>query len=528
MAAAEPFEFDLSQIQALPPERQRQELAKIALLKQRLEANPLWTYVPHEGDGGKTSWGQLGFHRITSHMGAFVAGNRAGKTHCGAADLLIQTLGEEWLPPWLRPFKRWDVPGGFQGRVVGVDLPNWLEKVMLPKLRKLIPAGALYKGEFGKAYSDRHHKLQFADGSWWDFLTHDMDIDAYAGAGLHMIWFDEEPPGEKGRQQFEESEARTTDYDGEIRLTLTPLLGLSWVFHELTDQFGNPRDDDEVVVVRGEMDHNPHTSTTAKERLLKRWQTDPLMAEARRKGQWVHFAGMIYDEYRDAPPVVIPDRPIPRKDEEAKPSVPIYCGIDAGIHEDHKAALVFAWVDEEDVMEVFYAQKFADLIVEQVAEIYHSTLQRLNFRPRWNVIDPSARNRNPQTGRSLQWAFEQQGIYTQLGQNSRMAGFNEVKTRLRTDRLRLHAEACAPLRDEFVKYRWKTARGRREDSAPAEPIKINDDLLDALRYLAMSMPLKAPSEKREPPEPMVKRLAREDIERHTIRRRPRQVGTVRR
>jgi hypothetical protein len=54
----------------------------------------------------------------------------------------------------------------------------------------------LWKGSFERAFDKRARKLQFADGSWWDFLTHDMDLDAFAGADLDRAHFDEEPPGE--------------------------------------------------------------------------------------------------------------------------------------------------------------------------------------------------------------------------------------------------------------------------------------------------------------------------------------------
>jgi hypothetical protein len=132
-------------------------------------------------------------------LAAIVAGNRFGKTHAGVVDNLIQTLPLEFLPPWLHRFKRWGIDEPFYCRVVVVDLPNALTKVMLPKVRSLVPPAALMGGKWEKAYNDRNRMLQFADGSWWDFLTHDMNVDAYAGAALHRVHFDEEPPGEKGR-----------------------------------------------------------------------------------------------------------------------------------------------------------------------------------------------------------------------------------------------------------------------------------------------------------------------------------------
>jgi hypothetical protein len=84
-----------------------------------------------------------------------------------------------------------------------------------------------------------------------------------------------------------------------VRWTLTPLLGLSHVYYELTDDQGEPRKDDEVWVVTGDIDHNPHISERGKRKFLKRFKDDPLKLQARKSGRWVHFAGRIYDEFEE-------------------------------------------------------------------------------------------------------------------------------------------------------------------------------------------------------------------------------------
>jgi hypothetical protein len=61
----------------------------------------------------------------------------------------------------------------------------------------------------------------------------------------------------------------------------------------------------------------------------------------------------------------------------------------------------------------------------------------------------------------------------------------------------VHA-SCEDLIRFFGEYRWKSPRGQQVDKPKAEPIKRNDDELDALRYLVVDLP-KAPEE-REPEE----------------------------
>lgn len=513
---AAPFEVDYDALLALPEAEQREWYAKIARLKRDLESNPIWGYMPHDGGG---TGGQIAYHECSAEglfIAAAIAGNRWGKTHAGLMDNAIQTLPPSLVPPWLEPYRRNPYNGDYRCRIVVVDLPNALTKVWLPKLRRTIPAEALWKGDFQKAWNERTRMLQFADGSWWDFLTHDMDVDAYAGADVDRIHFDEEPPGAKGRAQFDESLVRLIDREGDVRFTLTPLLGLNWVYYEVTED-GQPRDDDECRVITGEMDHNPHISEVMRERLKKRWAAkDPLTLAARTKGSFVHFAGSIYPEFSEATHVV-PDREIPRASEQAKPQVPIYAAIDPGI--DHPTGVVFAWVTPDDTMEVFRAFKLQGTVAD-VAKLFHETCRELNFRPRWTVIDPSARNKNHATGRSLQFEYGEHGIHTLPGQNARLAGYNRVKERLISERLLIHA-SNVDLIEEFRDYRWKAQKGQVEGASTQEPIKLKDDQLDALRYLIMSLPLKAKDVKEERELTEAERSLKHDLQKKWRQKRAR-------
>jgi hypothetical protein len=485
-----PFEVDADLFAALSPAEQEEQLANLARFNQLLESNPQLRWAPHEGERGwklkqgqelegHESRGQMEFLEARQPTVAYVAGNRAGKTEVGAEFVLIQLLPYELLPPWLHGYK-WEkfADRELHVRAIGVDIPRWLNKAMLPKLRHLIPPAALHKGSWDKAWKDRDQKLQFANGSWWDFLTHDMDVDSFASADLDIAWFDEEPPGEKGRQQWEE----------------TPLLGLSFVYHELTDGHGHPRADEDVHVVVGDIDHNPHLSDQGRRKALKRFEKDPLKLAARKSGRWVHFAGLVYEEWSEARHVQ-PDRSLPRKTAEARPLVPVYEAIDPGINEHHRAAYIAAWLGFDDVLEIFHSVALAGLTVEDVAKHIAEVRAANGFRPRWTVIDPAAQNRHHATGRSLQFEYGKHGVPTIPGQNNREAGFNSVKERLKTDRLVVH-RSCEGLIQAFGEYRWKSPQGQQVDKPRAEPIKRNDDELDALRYMVMALP-KAPSERQE-------------------------------
>jgi hypothetical protein len=162
-------EIDLEAIERLPTEGERaQARLEAAHVGRQMESNPLWRYVPHEGEygwkkehgvplQGDESRGQVAFHELNRSgcwMGAAVTGNRFGKTTGVLADNLIQTLEPELVPFWLEPYRKAGSTGEFFCRIVVVDLQT-IARVIWPTLRKIVPPEALYKGSMDKAYTER-------------------------------------------------------------------------------------------------------------------------------------------------------------------------------------------------------------------------------------------------------------------------------------------------------------------------------------------------------------------------------------
>lgn len=542
------FEFEIDDILALPEPERTVALKKVAYVKQRVEKNPLWKWRPHEGEKerlermgvpltGEESRGQVEFHELNQrdvYMGAVVAGNRFGKSHSGIVDACIQTLPPYFLPPWLEQYRRRPYNGDYRCRFVGPDEPNWLNKVIVPKLRKIIPPAALEGATWQKAYNARDRMLKFADGSWWDFLTHNMEVDAFSGADLDRVHFDEEPPGQKGYFQFDESLARLLDRQGDVRFTMTPLYGFTWLYYELTEE-DVPRKDDEVYVVEGAMEDNPTLKAKEIDRLRKRYEkNDPGRLEARLHGRFVHFAGLIYPEFRETIPEkgghVTPPREVPRGRDRGKPTVPWYVSIDPGV--DHPAGIVAFWLNPDDVVEVFFAEKHSEWPLDDFAKTYWDLVAEMRAKPRWTVIDPIAKNRNWQTGRNLQDHMRREyEIHTIPGQNAVPAGIAETRTRLITERLVIHSD-LTDLIGEFRGYRWKTTnRTQTEDEPRREPVKRNDDLLDPLRYGLMSLPTagRKPEEaepEMSPDEHHRRQLFAQDLKRRMRARKSRRAGSI--
>lgn len=505
-----PYVLDEGALAALPEELQAEARARFAAVRRGSERNPLWGYIPHAK--------QRTYHGIAAPVGAFVGGNRSGKSWGGTADDIIQVVDADSVPPHLIEFKRWH--DECHWRVVTPKLKTTLKRVVLPLFRRLVPKDQLWKGAWDKAYNGEDRLLQLKNGNTIDFLTHDMELDAFSGVELHGFRLDEEPKGAKGKAIFDESIMRLLSTGGDARMTFTPLFGLSWAYYELTERPDllaepgaspgerRPRWDEDVQVVTVDMDENPHLDERSKRVALRRIPAS--QRKARKSGQFVHFAGRIYPEW-DPDLHVIPWAPVPR-DPRGDPAVSIFNWIDPGI--DHPTSVGWFWIDfehPEGRVVVFDTIKVRGCNVAEVAGLIRDRELELAIKPKWRVIDPSARNKQHATGRSLQDEYARHSIHTRPGQSSRHAGFSRVSELLKANvkpdpgdpdgttrlcpRLVVMAnnsngdDELPGLIEEFPLYRWKQRHNQAgEGASPQEPIKVKDDHLDGLRYGVMSNP----------------------------------------
>jgi phage terminase large subunit-like protein len=455
------------------PEGVRQEAEKaLAEFERYQEINPLLRYnVPGTP---KRHEKQLEFHASRDPVKCFVGGNRSGKTTAGIADDLIQAVDAELLPPHLAPYKRWDPP--FYCRIITPDFTATMEGVIFQKLRELCPKEALVAGRWEKAYDKQRRRLHFQNGSWFDFLTYEQDLDKFGGAELHRIHYDEEPPGEKGRQIRQECRMRLMSTDGDEVFTLTPLLGLSWFYEEVWEQ----RFSEGITVVQVDMDDNPWLTDQAKDRLLAGMTTEE--TQARKSGRFVHFSGLFYEEFGNEHIAPTPDRKHVKQQS-------IVVGIDPGLN---FTGVVWVAFDEDNSALVFTEFLGEQLVVKDIAEAIRAKNKEWGIDPDFYVIDPSARNRAMGTGEQVEAEYIRQGIPVSHGVADRAVGILEVKRRLQQKTLFV-SEECDRLLWEFPRYR-KDPNSRNEFDA----VKQNDHELDALRYALMSRAWGSTSP--EPPE----------------------------
>jgi phage terminase large subunit-like protein len=496
--------IDSELLAGLPAGEREQVAEALGRVEAAFKANPLLGYRPHAR--------QVEFHRpLPSAMvvrvwpptRAFFGGNRSGKTTATMVDSIIQAIDWELVPEHLRDFKRWDPP--FFCRVVTPDLTATLDGVVLQKFREWCPREQFKGGSFDRAFDKVQRMLHFKNGSWFQFMSNDQDLDKFGGAALHRLVFDEEPREDIRRECL----MRLIDYGGEELFGMTPLHGMSWVFDEIFDPWERgvlAPEDGRVVVV--DMDDNPHLDRVTMARVLSGLGAEE--REARKSGRFVSFAGLIYASFASSVHVV----PI----NEVPDGVEVFAGIDPGYR--HMCAVVLCYLDPDDRLVVFDEIAMQGAKISQVCQEYKIRCLKWKVQPRWVVIDPASRNKVGQTARSDQQEFADNGVPTIPGQNSVTAGINHVKERLdhrtvqgQPDPRLLVAAHCTELRAEFKRYRWVKESTRQENGSKEAPVKKDDHLLDALRYVVMQRPL-APDRELLPPNATQKdRLLRRDLAR---------------
>jgi phage terminase large subunit-like protein len=484
-----PLTIDTSALNALPEDKKPLARQLLVELEAHRRANPLLFFEPHPKQ----------MELLESHkpIRAFLGGNRSGKTTAGVLDDIIQAVDRDCLPEHLASYKKFDPP--FFCRIMAPDFTGTMEGVIFEKIRQLCPRSQFRGGTWDSAYDKQRRMLWFENGSWFQFMSFEQDRDKLGGAALHRVHYDEEPPeGHRVECQF-----RLIDYSGDELFTMTPLMGMSWMFERIYEPFQKGTMP-EALVVEVDMDDNPHLDEETKKRALS--GLTPEERAARKSGRFVHFAGLIYPEFSVDTHVVPQLTHIP---EESM----VIVGIDPGFR--HMAAAVFCAVDPEGNWIVFDEVALAQKTIREVSEEILRRNIRWQRTPRWYVIDPAARNTSSHTGRSDQMEYQDHGIVTIAGQNAVVAGLQRMKGLLHEGRLGI-AENCTSTIDQFRKYRWQTAKKLEGDSREA-PLKKDDHLLDALRYAVMSRPR---PESRESTEyvPKTVRMINEDLAKMTKKR----------
>ena len=491
-----PLKLQKDRIELLPPAQRDRAIKAIQDLEQALEANPLLRY--NNPAFGPVHPKQMSFHGFETRRKAFIGGNQSGKTTSGIVDDIIQGIDLDAVPDHLKQFKRFRPP--FRCRIAAQGREE-IEDFVFEKLREWMPQGQLVGDKWKSAYDKQHHVLHLKNGSYYQFKTYQQEAQQWGGSTLDRVHMDVEP----GRIHLQEARLRVMRREGDLLFTMTPVEGLTHMFDEFeaameeAEETGGVIEHDGLGLVTVHMDDNPWLSESAKEEALRGLSREERMA--REEGKFVALSGLIYPDFDRDRHIIPAVRQLPE-------NVNVMVSIDPGIR--HACAVGWYYLTPDDRMVMFQEGYFKDMTIQQVCEEIHRTNAYYQCDPIYYVIDPAARNRNSQTGRSDQSEFADHGIVTIPGQNSVTAGINRVKERLQNDRFFI-TEDCTHFLKEIRTYRWRKPPRHGEDEGKPVPVKADDHLMDATRLAIMSRPY-LPTEQHIVHETAVEKMARQHFD----------------
>jgi phage terminase large subunit-like protein len=474
-------------IDTLPPEKIEAAITRLEAVKaQRVAENKLSHYRPYPK---QTIFHEAGFeHRER----LFMCANRFGKTTAGAAELAFHLTGDypEW---WLG--KRFDKPvRAWAAGVTGETTRDVLqEKLIGPPFREaewgtgMIPKAAIAGIATSRgipAAIDTVNIRHVSGGlSSLQFKSYERGREKWQGAGLEVVYFDEEP--DEGI--YSEGLTRTNETGGIVYLCFTPLLGMSTVVQRflsggaavirasITDAphlsdgekeqmtaLAPPAEHPDRAVICATIDDAPHFSEVDKERIVASYA--PHEREARTRGIPVLGSGRIFPVEEET--LAIEHREIP-------PYWPRIGGMDFGW--DHPfAAVELAWDRDTDTIYVVRTH-----CVRKASAVIHAAALRL-----WGKNLPWAWPRDGRretlegAGKALADQYRAQGLemlheHAQFedGSVSVEAGLQDMLIRMESGRFKVFKH----LTDWFAEYRLY----HRKDG---KVFKENDDLMSATRY----------------------------------------------
>lgn len=434
-------------------------------------------YVPHEK--------QVQFHMASRRHRLYIGGNRSGKTTGGITE-------DIWWLTGKHPYRK--VPqGGVRGRIVGVDFLNGIEKILKPEFRRWCPISELRGGTWADAYDTQERTLHFENGSFVEFMSYDQDVDKFAGTSRHFIHFDEEPP----QDIYIECIARLVDTSGSWWMTLTPVMGMQWMYDDIYIPGKRPSGNADVSVIEVEMYENPYLGAAEVQAFLNSLPTED--RDARVKGKFTRRGGVIFKKFDTDIHVISVEAfelPVAGIGE-------LYASMDHGFN--NPTAWHWHYVTPDGDVITFDEHYESEMIIQDHAE--QVKLMNLMHRrePIMNIGDPAIAQRNAQTGDSVQAQYGQHGVNIALGNNDVLVGINKMNSYLDYNETRkprwFITENCENLIREMQKYRWKTwsnKKSERDNNPYDVPHKKDDHAIDGCRYFFTMMPDLKPFTQTEP------------------------------
>jgi len=442
-----------------------EQLIELARMKAELEASikidPVKYFQPNPG-------AQVEFLTCPtndSRVLLYVAGNKNGKSTAGGIRCIETLLGR---PIWGRLDRTVKDNGPIRGAVFAEDFETHKE-VTLPTLETWMPPGGIKR--YHKNAAGQCVEIVLSNGSILAFRTYDQGSEKAEGKDWKVVWCDEPPP----RDIYTAVMRGLVALDGYMFITAT-LLKEAWLYDE-------GREQDFVKVIEGTIHENQWLPEIAKRDFLATLDDEERMV--RETGRPATLVGVVYKDFYDRPPSVIPieEGPDPSK-------CVLLMGIDP--HERRPCYVEYAWLDPFDTIYWFQWVLIPASPLEAFFERLHDLEDAIGQKPAIVYMDPNRGKARQLGGNCWEDVFSSEGYQVELGKDDTAIGITQLRSMISSGRMKW-LESCrgkgGPIH-QMLRFSWdERLHARRRLLSPLEKTKdANKDFPDIHRYVAMADP----------------------------------------
>ncbi len=282
------------------------------------------------------------------------------------------------------------------------------------------------------------------------FIRSTENPNVLEGMTLKWAWLDE--AGQMKLDAWINIQGRLSILQGKLFITTTPYT-LNWLYTDFYEQFKNKTPEYRIIQFRS--CDNPYFPKEEYERVKR--TMDARIFKRRYDGLFEKMEGLVYDDF--GPQDIIEPKVMPYKE--------VIAGIDWGYNHPSTIAVIGITNDNEYYLidEYYKSGKTTSEIIERC--LYFKETYKIRF---W-YPDPAEPDRLEEMRRA--------GLHSRdviKNKNSVIKGIDAVRSLIRQNRFKVF-NTCKYALDEFSLYSYPS-----EDERKEEPIKENDDMMDAIRY----------------------------------------------
>jgi phage terminase large subunit-like protein len=433
-------------------------------LKKLIRADPVRFYMPNPGG----QWDFMTLDDPAIKVLLFIAGNKTGKTTGGAIKMAEFMTGRVLWGHDFRGPQQFKVP--CYGCVFAEDFDSHKE-VTLPTYLSWCPKQDIKTVVKNPAGSVTH--IEHKNGSILFFRTYDQGSDKAEGKDWDIVWTDEPPP----RAIYTAIMRGLVTLNGSFMITAT-LLKEAWLFEENDKPF--------VRMFKSSIDDNPWISAEAKQNFIDSLSDEE--REIRMSGNPITLAGLVYKEFSERPPFLIPEQEFPN-------DWPVVMGVDP--HERKPLHILWATITPDNTIIVFdwaLIKGTTDSIQAELnAKESHHTMPAVLC-----VMDPNRGKAKQIDDKSWEDVFTDYGYPVMFTEDNIRIGHTMVHNYLMhrvekvlVPRLRF-TDACrgkgGPVH-HMTRYAWEDwqkKRGNESKAIKEKPKDLYKDFPDIIRYMCLA------------------------------------------